>query len=274
MVKRTETIQQSSVSTPQTQATRNLIARPHDAQIAITEALVPLRYKEAVRIGMLGDTGSGKSRLCRAIAARFLASVAQGVVFVVDQNEIKARSWGGQVRKWPADLNDKRFKLAPTPRMVVFTGDGVGDERPLVAACELAWTYSGRGFPTLVILDEVANAVHEQAPGVWRSKECRSIARLFKEGRGQGVSVCWATQFPQETPLALLNETEDIFAFRLAGSALNNLRTKGFTDGRGGRVESTLNALPDTKTPPPQRGAHLRLQRGHAWDGRVYRVMG
>lgn len=244
-----------------------LIANPTDAEIAIGHALTALRYGEAVRIGALGDTGCGKSRLMRAIIARYLTTVP-GVVFVVDQGGGEA-SWGGQVYGWPADLASKPPQ--PEPRVVVFTGDGAGDDAIMIAVCELAWTYGERGWPVLVVLDEVADAVHPQAPGVWRSAGGQAIARLFKQGRKVKVSVAWATQFPQEVPLALLNETEDVFAFRLAGSALNNLRKKDFTDAA---TEAVLKVLPDTKSPPKQRGAHLRLQRGHSWDGRVYRVLG
>jgi len=95
MVKRSPPVQQPAVPPSQAQTARNLIARPHDAQIAIREALTPLRYKEAVRIGMFGDTGCGKSRLMRAIIAQYLATVP-GVVFIADQNLIKAPTWGGQ----------------------------------------------------------------------------------------------------------------------------------------------------------------------------------
>lgn len=257
---------------PATAGIRGLISKPLDARGAIDHALTSLAYNEAVRAGCLGDTGCGKSRLMRAFVKRYL-EVSTGIVIVVVQNAKKAATWGGQVRSWPADLH--RQPLLREPRIVVFTGDTIGDEKPLVAAAQLAWTFStaARSVPCLVVFDELANAVHPRAPGTWKSAECSILDRLFTEGRDAGVSVLWATQFPQVVPLSVLNETEDVFAFRLAGSALTNLRTKGFTDGKRGRVEPVLNILPDTKTPPPQRGAHLLLQRGHGWDGRVYRVL-
>lgn len=267
MARLTEPTKQLAVppAAPVSSAAR-LIASPADAEHAIGHALTALRYKEAVRFGALGDTGCGKSRLMRAIINRYL-QLLPGVVLVVDQGGGEA-SWGGQIYSWPDELQTRAPQ--PEPRIVVFKGDGTADERLLVAVSELAWDYGLRGRPTLVILDEAADAVHPQAPGTWRTKECMSIARLFKQGRKVGASVGWATQFPQEVPLAMLNETEDVFAFRLAGSALNNLRKKDFTDANS---EAVLKLLPDTKAPPKQRGAHLWLRRGHQWDGRVYRVL-
>lgn len=202
----------------------------------------------------------------RAIATEYQRMIP-GLVFVVCQSARKAETWGGQVRKWPADLATQ--PLQKEPRTVVFTGDFRGDDKPLVAVADLAWRYAEARFQVLVIFDELANATHPQAPGVWMGQAGTSVARIFKEGRDHGVSVLWGTQFPQEVPLAALNESEDLFAFRMAGSALNNLRKKGFTTPES---EAVLNLLPDTKTPPAQRGAHLHLVRGHAWNGQIYRV--
>lgn len=269
MATRTKTEKQPSLSAAAALAAtaRQHVAKAaHDARIGIRSALTSLAYKEAVRIGCLGDTGCGKSRLMRAIATEYQRLVP-GLVFVVCQSARKAETWGGQVRKWPTDL--KLQPLAKEPRLVVFTGDFVGNEKPLVAVADLAWRYAEAGFPVLAIFDELANATHPQAPGVWLGAAGTSVARIFKEGRDHGVSVLWGTQFPQEVPLAALNESEDVFAFRMAGSALNNLRKKGFTSPE---AEAVLNVLPDTKTPPAQRGAHLHLVRGHQWNGRIYRV--
>src|SRR3954463_3732673 len=77
--------------------------RPGDE--AAAEVLAQLDYGEAPHVGLLGDTGTGKTTAMQYLIALYLQR-CPGSVFIVDDKELRAR-FVGQERRDRADLRDR-----------------------------------------------------------------------------------------------------------------------------------------------------------------------
>jgi hypothetical protein len=234
---------------------------------ACTLALAPLDYKEAPRIGLLGDTGGGKTRAAQEIAIAYLRR-SSGLVLVVDAKgerrfDSLAVNPRPEVRLSPADLGAR-----PVPsgcRVVIFRTGMMGEVSPEEIAHFAAALSESRGrWGSLTINDELGQAA---ANGQWL-RGSKFLPRSFVRGRTQGMAQLWATTSPHDVPTLAFEQSSEIWCFKMSGLGLRLLGEREYLNG----IEpSTIEQLAGYPLPPDKRGEFVRLQRGRAWDSKVYK---
>lgn len=233
---------------------------PGDRAAAV--ALAPLASGEAPRIGVLGDSGTGKTHANAKVVTAYLRA-SPGIVLVVDDKELRAR-FAGQERRDVDELSSRPPDGAGL-RVLVFRGcprEAVEVDPETVAA--LAWRLVGRGQTVLVVYDELDKAA---AYGQWKRGVVK-IPKSFGQGRAVGIASLWGTQSPQAVPREAFEQSSCIMCFRLAGRGLALLGERDYLEGvPPGLIES----FPGDEVPPAQRGDFVLLRRGRPWDGLIYR---
>lgn len=228
--------------------------------LAAGSALAGVRHGEGVRIGLLGDSGTGKTRAAQALLAAYLDQ-SPGYALVIDA---KAEGrFGGQQYATVGELAER--PPMPEPRVLSFSGDpfsGFDVDAEEVSA--LAWRLAARRARTLQVHDELE---HAAIAGQWR-RGTRWIPRSFTQGRSHGISVLWGTQSPQGVPREAFEQSDAILCFRLAGIGLRCLRERGYCEGG---ADSIIPTLPGADSPPRERGVFVLLLRGRPWDRRLYK---
>src|SRR5688572_17041527 len=76
-----------------------------DGAIAARDALAILKFGEAPRVGILGDSGTGKTHAMRWLIAAYLEMQPRGVALVIDDKP-KLR-YKGQLRRDRADAEER-----------------------------------------------------------------------------------------------------------------------------------------------------------------------
>ncbi len=234
---------------------------------AADEVLAPLKFGEHPQTGILGDTGAGKTTSANAIVERRL-ELAPGLVVVVDDKERRAR-FVGQERRDIADLVKRPFDMKGR-RVLVLRGDvAAGVDADPEEAAEFAWRRSAHGLHTYVVHDELV-AGREQIIKArqWR-KGITWIPRSFTKGRAAGVGDLWGAQSPQDVPIEPFEQSNAIVVHKLAGLGLARLRERNYLNGSN--VGEVIERLPGMERPRDERGPFVVLQRGLAWNGKVYR---
>lgn len=233
---------------------------------AAREVLASLNFGEAPQIGLLGDTGCGKTVAAAAIIELYLR-MSPGWVLVVDDKELRAR-YAGQERRDVDDLVARPVDEKGR-RVVVFRGEpaaGISADPEEVA--ELAWKRAARRKPSLIVHDElVAGRADFIKSRQWR-KGIVWMPRSFTLGRSPGVGDLWGAQSPQEVPIDPFEQSHAILCFRLAGLGLEALRARGYLAGGAELVIPQLHGPP---LPPHVRGDFVLLRRGQPWNGKVYK---
>lgn len=223
----------------------------------------PLEEGEAPRIGILGDSGTGKTEAARALVAEYLRRVP-GVAYVIDDKGATPR-FAGQYRRDVAELAARPPDAEP--RVVVFRGapsQGVKVDPERVSRAAWALAVEKRR-PVLVVYDELARAADE---GEWRPG-VEQIPRDFAEGRDVRRTSIWGSQSPQDVPRVPFEQSSAILQFRIDGMGLNLLRRRNYVFED--RLVDVIRSLPGDDVPKPQRGYFVLLRRGRPWDGNVYR---
>ena len=237
-----------------------------DGEIAASIAFEPLKHGEGPRIGILGDSGCGKTEAMRRLVKRYLSLMPKAPVFIVDDKEAKAQ-FPGQERRDKADFISR--KPSKEPRVVVFRGDRfsrtMGEVDPEDIA-EIQWGMAQMGKPSLVVYDELDKAANMMQ---WKRGDASTIRWAFSKGRSSGASTIWGTQEPQTVPREAFNQSSVIFCFRMVGNPVRLLRERGYLEG--GDVASVIATLPGDELPPNKRGFFVLLRRGRPWDEKVYR---
>jgi hypothetical protein len=209
---------------------------------------------------VLGDTGTGKTHACLEIIRGYLTR-SPGYALVVDWKG--EHRFTGQRYASAGELQER--PPAPEPRVLVFGGN-VWRAAPVspdeVAA--VAWQLAQLRVATLQVHDELGAVT---TAGQWKSGT-RWIPQTFTMGRSHRCSILWGTQMPQDAPREAFEQSDEIWAFRLSGLALDLLGRRGYLAGINPLI---IQSLPGSKAPPEQRGKFVRLVRGESWDGRVYR---
>lgn len=229
---------------------------------AADEAFAPLAWREAPRIGILGDSGTGKTEAAEHLVRAYLAKVP-GVAIVIDDKHTPAR-FKGQERRDVAEIG--RRPPDPEPRVIVLRGDiRNGETVDAESAARFAWGLAARRRQVLLVYDELARAADDDGqwlPGVVK------IPAAFGQGRSVGIASLWSTQSPQQVPRTAFEQSSVILCFRMAGMGLALLRRRDYL---GGDVEEVIEGLPGDDVPPDQRGVFVMLRRGRAWNGRRYK---
>jgi hypothetical protein len=225
--------------------------------LAVDVAFSGLKSGEGVRVGLLGDTGCGKSFAARLMVARYLRD-CRGLAAVADSKG--DGGWEGELYESVADLAEQPNKT----RALVFTPDPLGEPLDLESIARWQWALAARHTENLVLYDEISDGCQD---GEWLDG-ARALPRVFTHGRRVAISAIWGGQYAQMVPREPFECSSVIFCWRQAGNAIRVLRRRGYTDER---VEAVIEALPGDESPPNQRGAFVMLRRGRPWDGRIYR---
>lgn len=211
------------------------------------------------RLGALGDTGTGKTTLMRAIVDAYARRVG-GLVVVVDDGG--AAGYPGEERE---DLGHLAREPVKSSRVVlvgnVFANVSAQPEQGAI----LAWSIAQRRKKVCLVVDELNDA----AKGGWWRKGVERLPAAFTKGRKYGLSVLWTTQQVQDVPREAFNQTSAIACFKLVGLGVDRLRERGYL---AGMPDGTLEALPGQDAPASERGRFVLLVRGQSWDGRFYRL--
>jgi hypothetical protein len=232
---------------------------------ACAAALETLDWGEAPRIGLLGDTGGGKTRAAQEIALTYLKR-APGLVVVVDAkgerrfDDLPVKP-PPEVRLSPADYAARPTQ--PGSRVVIFRTGMMGEVSPEEIAHFTA-ALAERRWGSLTINDELDQAARG---GQWK-KGAVFLPRSFIRGRTQGIAQVWGTTSPHNVPLEAFDQSSEIWCFKMAGMGLRLLGEREYLNGIEPRTIEQLAGYP---LPPEERGQFVRLQRGRAWDGRVYK---
>lgn len=241
--------------------------QPYDGKIAAEIALSPLDHGEGPRIGVLGDSGVGKTEAMRRMVNAYLAKMNKykPAVFIIDDKEARAQ-FEGQERRDRLDLANNPAQPG-TP--VVFRGDRFsrshGDVDPEDIA-DIQWNLAQKGRPSLVVYDELDKAANMR---MWKSGDRSPVRWAFIKGRSSGAASLWGTQETQAVPAEAFNQSSNLLVFRMMGNPLRLLGERGYLEG--GEVGRVIATLPGDELPPNQRGYFVLLRRGRPWDQRVYR---
>ncbi len=241
-------------------------AKPFDGKLAAEIALSPLDHDEGPRIGVLGDSGCGKTEAIRRLIAAYQIKMPKASVFVIDDKEAKAQ-FEGQERRDRLDLVQN--PAFAKPRVIVFRGDRFNRELGEVDPEEIAeiqWNLAQHSKPSLVVYDELDKAVNM---GQWKKGDASAIRWAFVKGRSSGAATIWGTQETQTIPREAFNQSTNLLVFRMVGNPVRLLKERGYLEGND--VASVIATLPGDELPPNQRGHFVLLRRGRPWDEKVYR---
>lgn len=243
------------------------LARAHrPGEEAVEECLAQLDFGEAPQVGVVGDTGCGKTVALHHLVQGYLRR-APGSVLIVDDKEMVAR-FRGQERRDVEDLRQRPVDWQ-LGRVIVFRGDvSRGQRVNLEEVAELAWARVQRGRKTLCVFDELVAGREDLSKNTQWRKGVTWVPRNFTMGRSPGVADLWGAQSPQLVPLDVFEQSSAILCFRLAGLGLSRLRERNYLTGG---AEAAIPRLAGPPRPPSERGEFVLLRRGQPWDGRIYK---
>jgi hypothetical protein len=229
---------------------------------AAEEIFAPLAWNEAPRVGMLGDSGTGKTQAAQHLVEYYVAHTT-GTAVVIDDKHTPAR-FRGQERRDVAEIGTRPPDVEP--RVIVLRGQiWAGETVNAESVARFGWAMAARRRKVLLVYDELARAADDD--GEWL-RGVERIPAAFGQGRSVGIASLWSTQSPQQVPRTAFEQSSCILCFRLAGMGLALLRRRDYL---AGGVESVISSLPGEDVPPAERGIFVVLRRGRPWDGRRFK---
>ncbi len=236
-----------------------------DGAIAARDALAILKFGEAPRVGVLGDSGTGKSFALKWLIAAYLEMEPRGVAIIVDDKP--KQRFVGQVRRDIADLR-RRPPDPKGPRAIVLRGEpyAIGGDVDPETVAEFQLEQSHRKRPTVGVYDELGKAADG---GQWLAGKTSRISWAFGKGRDADVASFWGDQETEGVPRQAFNQSSSLFVFRMRGNPLRLLKKRGYLEG--GNVEEVIPRLHGEPLPPAQRGTFVHLRRSQPWDGVIYK---
>ena len=103
------------------------------------------------------------------------------------------------------------------------------------------WSERDEAIPTLLVCDEAHRYIpSDETLGFEPTR--RSIARIAKEGRKYGVSLCLVTQRPSEVSETILSQCSTVFALRMSNEKDQNFVRRTLPESAAGLLD-TLPAL-------------------------------
>jgi uncharacterized protein len=204
---------------------------------------VPFRLGDLARI-----LGNGMGRLTKAESslpylrlqarletlsndARF-AFLFEGLFVKDTMADILARILRVPVEGRPATILD----LSGVPSEIV---DAVVSLICRMAFDFAVWSVEPQAVPVLLVCEEAHRYVPEHERSGFALAR-RGIARIAKEGRKYGLSLCLVSQRPSELSATILSQCNTIFALRLSNERDQDFVKKAMPEGAGG----LLAALP------------------------------
>jgi DNA helicase HerA-like ATPase len=223
---------------------RRTFAGPETDPASITvDTPVPFRLGDLARI-----LGNGMGRLTKAESslpylrlqarletlssdARF-AFLFEGLFVKDTMADILARILRVPVEGRPATILD----LSGVPSEIV---DAVVSLICRMAFDFVVWSAEPQAVPVLLVCEEAHRYIPEdERTGFALAR--RGIARIAKEGRKYGLSLCLVSQRPSELAATILSQCNTIFALRLSNERDQDFVKKAMPEGAGG----LLAALP------------------------------
>lgn len=247
---------------------KNLAPALSPGDDAAAEALAQLDENEQPHVGLLGDTGTGKTTAANKLIELYLRR-SPGSVFIVDDKELAARYVGNE-RINRRDLKERPIDPAgPNPRVIIFRGEphkGLMADPEEIA--ELAWKRVALKRKTLLVIDELVAGREDLSKNTqWRAG-ITWVPRTFTMGRQPGVGTIWGAQSPQLVPIDPFEQSSCILCFRLAGMGLARLKERDYLQGGADVVIPQLHGPPQ---PRETRGDFVLLRRGQPWNGKIYK---
>jgi hypothetical protein len=254
-----------------------LVLPPADAEI-IDRIIAPAApqekrgviVNEGFRFVCLGETGSGKTSLMRAVVYMTIARGYAQSGFIHDTKNIwpeYPRSI--QVRNVAEFLRGGGFRPGDIP-VVSFRGDPRADiEVTAEEVAKFSLDIARRGrlvdgqwrtAPHVTVIEELSEA----ASGGRKKLRSPSVLKLLEQGRKMGVSLVGTTQSPANVPLDILRQASSIAFFRLTGPDTNYLRERLHLD------EDLINTVSGPNNEGLPNYHFCLYTKGAPWDRQVH----
>lgn len=176
--------------------------------------------KEGYRVGVLGETGSGKTSCLKILMVRKW----NGITLVHDGKPSRESQFSNLktpfVMTDVCSLNHLRGQNVST---VIFRGNP--QKRTLVSidkVADLAIQLAQLGVPVRLVIDELDSACSEG--GMKLTSE--PVRFCITQGRALGLSVLWSTQMPMRAPAELIDNTSVLIMGRMGPKSANYLEAR------------------------------------------------
>lgn len=220
--------------------------------------------REGYRCFCLGETGSGKTSLMRALVYYTLAKHYANYVLIHDSKGIFPEYPHSVQCMNVAHFQQRRgFQHNELP-IVSFRGDakrGVEVSAEEVASFSVLLAQRG-STPHMTVIEELSEA----ATAGRKHVKAKSVLKLAEQGRKMGVSLLGTTQSPRKIPLDLLGQASSIAFFRLTGADANYLGERLDLDER---MIATIRGPNGEGLPNHQFVLYIK---GQPWDGQIHKL--
>lgn len=221
---------------------------------AIPDLIRSLEKHEGYRIGVLGESGAGKTSAIKL----FLAQPFDGITLIHDEKAGPPQFEGFRV---------ERASLSGVPNeahTVVFRGDPFKSTRVDVdSVAKLALKLARYKVPVRLVIDELDRAV---SPG-GKALTSEAVRECITQGRAMGLCVLWSTQLPQRAPVEMLDNASALVIGRCGPRAANYLEERCYMTNDVVSAIMNLRAhYEDNRTV----GELCVWRNGKKWNGVVY----